>query len=891
MASQLGQRLKQTARLIPVLRQVPLSQLKSRVVHAVRWRLRRLHDRLTGNAVAQKRVRLADQRSGAIKGNQIFEKSGLFASLSAVETRLLTLFDTGEIVALRDFVDRALLQSPGAVIIMSLARSAISRELVAEHLRDPETLAKLATRATQSLQFRAGLCAAAAFLLEPKELADLQERLSHPNLRQNVNTALLIDSFSSTLSARPCVFSGTVGTAVSRKPARHRLIVTNDLGNLTRLSLLFAGAENVSLFSPTNLYGRMRLSDDVSLHCRPAKLVIAHPRSRATRFSAAYHGLHDETRLLAEKVMDEVRAQSDGRLDEALPYLALGLADALFFKALPIIGLKELIADPEIDQILVVSPDRPDPKYTALFSGVDGLVDDPRVEVVSLAASERSRIDITKSFASAFHKLPQPVQTSAALARPLVAGLNGLRADVVASSGAMAPWASERDTDGSPRVLFVTAADSAYNTASATYADILNRHFDLMMGMIGSNPFAIFNSVPDIVPPSSARMQMLPAATNKDLSLLEYTLRHILEGVGARTAQEDGFPVTSHILQADSASLARAPLINALFHWERLLLWLGQMADAVTTPDVMVLSPLRPAMVGLAAAAARRFRIPSLALEPHIINAEYCRYTRIMTDRYGTGSSYLANVAQNGFSISADRIDVIGSPRLVAKPSVPPEAARRKLEESGLARFPEGGQTLLFFSQPSNWAQIAEVWRMILAAMKPHENLQVLLKTHPEEGELRISGYLAIAEAMGLSDRVQSVKAAPPILIEAADLVLACYSATMVEAALAGRPVMSVINKGARYPMEQHKVVGAPQFDDAETLSAALADFKADPRASFERIAKFLEENPQFVTGPESHLVAAIEAIVAADPETVLRPAADLPPRLFIEGPYRVYDV
>jgi hypothetical protein len=144
---------------------------------------------------------------------------------------------------------------------------------------------------------------------------------------------------------------------------------------------------------------------------------------------------------------------------------------------------------------------------------------------------------------------------------------------------------------------------------------------------------------------------------------------------------------------------------------------------------------------------------------------------------------------------------------------------------------------------------------------------------------------------MGLSDRVQSVKAAPPTLIEAADLVLACYSATMVEAALAGRPVISVINKGGRYPMEQHKVVGAPQYQDEAELSAALGEFGADPGRSIARLERFLEDNPQFVTGPEPHLVAAIEALVASDPEKVLRPATDLPPRLFIEGPYRVYDV
>lgn len=892
MASQFGKSVKQTVKLIPALRQVPMSQIRTRIAGAVKRRWKKLRAKVSRNTLAHARVRLADRFSGPRQGNRTFWQSRLASSVYSVEARLFTLFEDGHTEALQDFVKTALLQAPGAVVIMVLTRSAITQGIVISLLRDPQFLDQMVERSIRSAQVRAGLSAAAAFLLEPDEIDGLQKKLAAPNLRQTTSTALLIDSFSTTPYARPTVFSGTVANAISRKPARHRLIISSNLGNLTRLSLLFAGAEKVSLFSPTNLYGRASLPDNVRLHFRPEKLVIAHPRSRATRFSTAYHRLHDETRLLAEEVMEDVRAQSDGRLDEALPYMTLSLADSLFFRALPIVGLNELLADPEIDQILIVTPETANQKYLALFSELDDLAHDPRVEIVSLAPSESARIDFTRSFSTAFHRSPKPLATSAALARPLVAGLESLAAEAAATAGNMPPpWQSDSDASKQARVMFITAADSAYNTASATYADILNRHFNLFVGIIGSNPFAIFNSVPGIVPPSPSRLQMLPTQTKKDRFVLEYALRHILEGVGVRNAQQGRFPVVSRILQAESASLAQDPMSNALFHWHRLLHWFGQMVAAQAKPDVVVLSPLRPTMVGLAAAAARRFRIPSFALEPHIINAEYCRYTRVMTDRYGTPSRYLAKLAEEGFSIPADRIDVVGSPRLVATPAVPPQAARLTLEQEGQAHFPQGMKTLLFFSQPSNWDQIAEVWQMILVAMRPHEGMQILLKMHPEEGELRRAGYLNIAESLGLSNRVQSASAPPPLLIQASDLVLACYSATLVEAGLAGRPVMSVINKGARYPMEQHKVVGAPQFDDAESLSAALAEFNADPQPSHDRIARFLEENPQFVTGPEPHLVAAINAIVAADPETILRPAADLPPRLFIEGPYRVYDV
>lgn len=891
MMPKLAYPLRQKLRLVPILRQVPLSQLAKRAGGSAKRRLRNLRSKISRHALANVKVRILDRWAGPTHGNKAFWQSPLAGSWQAVEARLFKLHEAGHMEALPSFIGGGLLYSSDAVIPMSLARSGISRVILADHLRDPKMLAQLQARVTRSANFGAALSAIAAFLLEPEDQAAVVEILTGMNLPQSMNVALLIDSFSTTPSAQPSALTGTVATAASRRPARHRLVIASNLEDLTRLSLLFFGARKVTLFCPTNLYGRMNLDEATRLHARPEELLIAHPRSRATRFSAAYHRLHEETRILAEEVIEEICRTTDGRLDEARPYLALSLADSLFFKGLQAVGLQEMLADPEIDQIVIVADHKPREEYLGLFAGVAGLEDDPRIEFVSLATSERSRIDFARSFPRAFHPASSGTQTISACSRPLLPALNGLRAEVSARARQPALWPPADPSQRKQRVLFLTAPDSAYNTASASYVDILNRHFELMIGIVGGNPLSIFNSKPDLPPPPAARVHLLPTLSGQDFSLLEYTLQHIMEQVAKRHSLDGSFPVTARILQAESRSLARTPLVNGLYHWERLLHWFDQMCQADMKPGVVVISPLRPAMVGMAAAAARRFAIPSLALEPHIINAEYCRYTRVMTDRYGTVSNYLANLAQDGFSIPTERIDVIGSPRLIATPSVPPDAARRMLTESGLARFPEGFQTLLFFSQPSNWEQISEVWQMILKAMAPHEGMQILLKTHPEEGEFRVSAYLSIAEKMGLSDRVQSVNAPPGVLIEAADLVLACYSATLVEAALAGRPVMSVIHKGGRYPMEQHKVVGAPQYEDEADLSAAFAEFRADPSRSIARLTRFLDDNPQFVTGPEPGLCAAIDAITKADPAAVLRPAKDLPPRLFIEGPYRVYEV
>ena len=78
---------------------------------------------------------------------------------------------------------------------------------------------------------------------------------------------------------------------------------------------------------------------------------------------------------------------------------------------------------------------------------------------------------------------------------------------------------------------------------------------------------------------------------------------------------------------------------------------------------------------------------------------------------------------------------------------------------------------------------------------------------------------------------------------------------------------------------------------DIADLSVALADFNSDTSHSLTRLTQFMKTNPQLVAGPETHLCAAIEAMAKASLSSVLRPAEELPARLFIEGPYRVYDI
>ena len=883
-------RLKRNLRLLSILQQLPSAQLVGKAKAEVRTRVQKRLKPLTRSALSRRRVAFLDQRFGFEQGNRYFWKSRLARNWDQTENRLFILAALDRSDLIRSFVSDTLLHSAGAPLVMMMARSGITKDILADHLRNPEIIARIAGRVRHHPNFSSGVLAAAAFLLDQAELTRLSDEFEAAGLRPTPQHSLFLDSFAFVPAARPTLLAGTVSQAPSRRPARHRLVIADALRDPTRLSLLFTGAYKVSLYSPSNLYGRMTFSDSTCAHARPAELLITHPRSRATRFSKSYHDLHDETRRISEEVVEELSRASGDWLAEARPYLALHIADALFFQGLPIVGIQELLKDDEIDQVVIVCGDQSETQFFEFISGIKGLENDTRVEFVSLGTTEAARTRFAKNLELAFNQEKSGFRTIAARVRPLSGLIEGMRNEVERTAeAALKPWPAKQSER--PRVLFLTTPFPTYNGSSVAYADILFRNFDTILGIVGRNAGNLFKSAPDLPIPPHDRVQMLPVLTTQAFPALNEAVRQVLEHVADRHGQGVQCEVTAHLIRRKSKLLAYQTVVAGLYHWEQLLQWFSKMQESRRMPDALVISPLRPALVGMVAAAARRFGVPSLAIEPHIINAEYCRYTRVMTDRYGTVSDYLANLARDGFSISADRIDVIGSPRLIAAPPVPPAAARQSLEENGVAVFPPDRLTLAFFSQPSEWSQISDVWRIILEAMIPHKNLQILLKVHPEEGDLRIASYLAIAEALGLGDRVQAISASPGTVIEAADLVLSCYSTTLVEAALAGRPVFSVVNGSTRYPIDQHDVVGAPQFCDVASLSNAFSEFCRDPSGSALQVARFLEQNSQFLTGPELHLVAALNAMMAADPASRLRPAEDLPPRLFIEGPYRVYNI
>lgn len=913
-----------------------------------------------------------DKRDGRVEGNAFFWQAAPEIPWTEVQERLLALHALDRADLIEDFVAKALDLSAGRheMTLSLLARSAIAQASLSRVFarQDLDPAGPLADRMRSSQRFTSNYASAAFFVLDPASAQPLAQLIQTVYPRLPPAYFDLLDSQALSPAAPQDLIAGTIPNCPTRKPAGHRLVIADTLEDPTTLSLLFAGARRVTIFAPTNLYGKVSIPDELPLHCRPEELTVAHPRSRITRFSAKYAALHDETWRVAEQIIADLEVATDDFLGDGRRHAALHLADTLFFMAIRIAATEDMIADADFDQIVIASTGAGSP--VEFLSGLTASVDlaaDPRIEFVSLAPTAIARLAHT----NALLQILDPEETSAAtgpalpqLARPLLSLLQGMQrasaqrasgfltfrpagdtattddqspgsgpetirsgpeaiaaedGPLSAASGAVPPVADPESQIGPQigpqtgrvfaarqpdqhaavarkRVLFVTTSAGAYNASSAEYLNILSQEYETLTGFVGTAGSGFLKNMPVSGPrPDEVRIQPLKHEAFADYPALAYAFRAALAQSRKRLDAEGTARITAQVLRKHGATVVERSLHPVFAHWIHVREWLAHLKAQDSLPDAMVVAPLRPALVGMTAAAARSFRVPTMALETHGLIATYCRYSRIMTDRYGVISSFFKRETATGFSIPADRVDVIGSPRLRAPEGYIPSKAKRHarlvVADNSQMTFHRTKSYAAFFSQPSSWNQISAVWSIILEAVRDLPDLHLLLKLHPEEGPTRANQFLDLAQRANLADRVHLLSCSAVEAIEAADLALACYSATVLEATMLAKPVFCVIDGDNEYPLNQHDVVGAPLFRDVDGLRAALLDFNRDSAPFVARAQQFLRNEPQIVTGPRQPLLDAVAALLATPPEQAIRPEEDLPQRLFLEGPFRIYDI
>lgn len=885
------ERALRVGRLLPrVARSIPRETVQRRIAAPLAARAR---NALRFALVRQ--TRIVDMLFGRRTGNAFFWRSPTIPKTwDHVERRMFAL-GSRDPAAIDDFVRLALAASDDFVVITNLARSSVTRAAMTGLIGgiDLAEGSAMARRIGASHALAAAIVGAGTLLLAPDEAQRLAARVRElvPGLTEGYFA--LVDS----LGARPASPPSSVmqrclpGTGF-RTGCRHRLIIAGGLEDQQSISLLFAGADRVTLYPMNDLYGKADFAG-VDLHGPGDNVSVEHARSRITRFSADYHRLHAETRAAAERTVARlVDADAEAAIlsPEGRPFAELALADHLFFPALMVAAVRKLLEDEDFDHIVLALVGRKsDGDLVPLLAGLDELTRDRRVEVVSIARTAGDRGAFTAQLTQLLRR-GRGENGSRYWGPPLAVASE----DFDAACAAKMPDPPEWGVDGRPRVLLVSAPSRAYDTSSAAYRAALGRRYDTRTAFIGKSVVPLLIADADAASPASGGLFAIPIEMNRLTERPFLATRLWLGGLVRDVAAEFEGTITGHLMRVRREQVVRNGLLSFLVFYRRSALWFARMEAAGLLPGIVVLTPYRDPYVAAMTAIARARGVPSLAVEPHGLNATYCRYNMIHADHYGVITTFFRDEAAADFGIPEERCHVIGSPRLTAVADY--DLAQRTAQARNAAtrdhgiRFAEGAMQLVFFSQPSTWAEISAVWRILIEA-SAGTGAMILLKTHPEETPTRVAEYLAIAQELGAADRVTLWPGNAREAMECADLVLSAYSATVVEAATFRRPVICIANGDIDYPLDQHRVIGAPLVRDAATLAEALRAFIADPAPMRARAAGFLQREHHLVEGIEVGLARAVDGILAMPPEMALRSPQDLPESAFLKGPHRVYAV
>ncbi|OYX42513.1 MAG: hypothetical protein B7Z02_11850 [Rhodobacterales bacterium 32-67-9] len=801
------------------------------------------------------------------------------------------------------FVDLALSHSNDFVVWTGLARSTLTTARVAEVLGALNLTkdAGLAGHVRSSHMSAAAIVGAGALCLESSEMERLAREVEAilPWLTDGYNGA--IDSLGAGLQRPPTdAYLRGLPESGFRSKKRHRLIIASTLRDKRALSLLFGGSDAVTLYSLSDLYGKADFSDE-QLHCeKDFPINVENARSRVTRFSEEYHALHSETQELAKRVHKELAETGKGI--DWLPtdrriFAEMNLADRLFFPSLTLSALRKLIAQPEFDHVIIALSSRnEDRDLCAMIAGLEELKTDPRVEVVSHSTSLTERLAIPSRLAELRSGPPERKRPQDGYWGPPLSAYGRQLSDVIRD--ATPPIIQWTRTDEKARVLFIGAATSAYNDSTAAYLDALAKRYQTRIGFAGSNPLPVLNLLADPNAITSSDIYRLQTTLSKSQELRLGGLKAWLDDFLTkfiRSLSIDGHPsLAVHVMSVRTPYYVREALISFLIEAHLVDRWFANMKAAGALPDILVMTPYRDMFVANAAAAARRHGVRSVALEPHGLNANYCRYAMIHSDFCGVTTEAFRHESASGFGIPLERCKTVGSPRLTAPLDYDLQsrtnAARNVARNEYGYDFKHGRTVLAFFSQPTDWGQLEKVWRILLNGSAA-QDVQILLKTHPEEAPTRASRYFDVAREIGVRDKVVMWKGNAKEAIECADIVLVAYSATAVEAATLRRPVVCLAPEGVDYPLEQNRIIGAPLVRTPDELARILAEFVKDPSPMQAAAAKFVSRERQVTEDIETSLARLVDEIVALPKEQALRDPRDLPESCFLSGPHRAFQV
>ena len=864
-----------------VFKTAPVGTIRRRVLSPIKQFLKR-------SALKSIQVVLSalDLLAGPQRANRIFWS--MSPDSSAVFMRIRKLKDAHP-DQLPLFAKSALLNIHRPDTLLALARSNTSQDILRDELRKLlETEFGTSWRDINRSHRRvAGISICVSFLLTNDEQESWAKFLRKASFVPNPSYISYLDSVSFSPS-HP--HSGDhlrwLPQSGFNSPARHRLIITSCPDLNERLALLCNGAEKVTVYSFRDLYGKLDLSE-FSEHFRSKELLVEHARSRISRFSERYHRLHEETRQAAETIVGGLCSPNNKRanfLVNAKPYLELSLADALFFPALKRESLEVLLADSKFDHIVIASAGAgKDMNMVDHLFSCDGFTDDPRVEFVFPEQKYGASTSPVRWLEQLYSK--KQGQDQLGCSASFLELDETLMQVAHTSVASMSSWQKSETAN----IFLASSSVGAYNSSTKEILEILNEAFTTKVAILDGNILSLFGSTSEI--PDDPNLFLQLPNTIRTLRG-EYYEEH-LKAV-QRLIPQIKQPALRRVLRVEQDQVVWSGLVWFLFRYALFHAWFTRQQKQNKAPDAVVMTPFRTPIVAAFAGISKDHNIPTLAIEPHGLNAAYCRYSKVSADHYGVVSRYFTKAAEEGFGVPAEFSHPIGSPRLKA-PEQYDREARVQVARDNYRSLPDNiiltGKILTFFSQPALWEPVEAVWRMVCSAAAEHD-CQICLKMHPEEGDTQRRGYTKVITELGLEDRFTILTGNATQAIEASDLIISRYSATVFETALLRKPVFCVTVGDGEYPLNQHDIIDAPCFRDAESLSKGIGEFLSDPTPYHENAERFLAQEPQLISGPKEPLLATLNSIIESHQNGTFNPEArNAPKSLFLDGPHDVFEI
>lgn len=672
--------------------------------------------------------------------------------------------------------------------------------------------------------------------------------------------------------------------------AKHRLVIVENFKQPQGLVSLVQNADEVTLLDISDLYGKTDLN---ALQCETdAELHLEHVRTRITRFSKKYHDLHAETRALAETILEQINQTSHDHelFGDTKKLCDLDLADVLFFEMLKVRAIATLVADETFDHIVInLTSDDLNRRAIKLLSKVSSLNDDTRVEFTSTAPFERSRFALKKNVeAILYPRTSSPHGDDISLyAAEIVFRDLDKKAERYAEKLTEICSNAKKDP-AKPDIFFFVGHSGAHNAASVAYLNALKSGYNVTPVLYGGALKHVLRSssdagaVFDNTNPISISFRAMPGMRDLENFLVDFVYH----------ADLSNFPIDIvETVKGFAQHLVKNSILPSLIIKTVMRHWYAQLSEAQELPKLVLLCPQRNAKLGIACEQAREFGVPSLSLEPHVINGNYCRYTKVATDYYAVISEHFRESSALQFGISKERTRVIGSPRIIAPVIEDAEQhlnnARDELQNSNDLIFEKDKKYLTFFCQPTDWTHVEKVWRNTVSAINPDRDV-ILLKTHPEESVARVAKYKNIAAELGRTDNVFVIDGKPDTVIAASELLLTGYSTGALDAAIQKKPVISVTAEHKEYPVDQHEIIGSPFCGDEEELRREI-NLVFGPEAKNTSL-DFLEREVQFKEGPDERLLKLTSDIIQQG-AAAIRPVSERPKAVFLDGPFTEFNL